>query len=260
MNNRTLTLSVLTLFALTFSASILNAEEEAKATDWFSFSFDSVWKSKWIAPNGIETHTEPVVHSSLTIGVPHGFYFNLWHSGSADEKFLDSENPWASELDYTVGWSGDLMGWLDVDLGVSYWDSGKMLKKDYGDFLYTYVNFSKTFNITPNQSITPFVNIGMYNLPMENWTGDGICLYVGARYDIALTEKLSLSITPTFIQDDGTIGADSGNLGSAEATFCYKITENLSVNLGVKAWTPLEHLDDNRRTQIVPFAGLSFKW
>jgi hypothetical protein len=259
MNHRT-TLSVLILIAVAFSSSVAMAEEETKAEDWFSFSFDSTWKSKWIAPNGIETTTEPVVHSSLTVGVPHGFYFNIWHSGSADEKFLDSENPWASELDYTVGWSGKLMNWLDVDVNVSYWDSGKMIKKDYGDFLVTSFNLSKTFALTPDQSITPFVNIKAFNRPIDNWTNAGVYALIGARHNIALTEKLDLTSTIMLIQDDGVIGFDNGSLGSAGAKLNYKVTDNISIHFGIDACTPLEHLDDGRRTQVVPSGGISITW
>lgn len=237
--------SILITIVLTLSIATFAAEEKSD----FSYSLSSTWFNKYVAPSGYNAHDEPVIQNSITVNYTSGTYLNIFHSGSANSRMFDRKNDEASEIDYTIGWFGRIWDSFYLNLGISYWDTGDLFD-DEGDTLLTYIKLSKSFNITKTQSLTPFTQLSIYT-PLEGWNGDGLCFYTGIQHDITLNDKLSISSTATWVYDDGALGADSGNIGSLGTGFSYKVNESLTLTPGIKIYTPLEHLNDSRETEIV---------
>jgi hypothetical protein len=57
---------------------------------------------------GINAHDKDVIQNSFTIAHKSGIYFNPWRSDAAGSHFLDNENAWATEVNYTLGWAGPI--------------------------------------------------------------------------------------------------------------------------------------------------------
>jgi len=175
---KTITITLITVLALTSTAT---------AKD-LSYTFDTNWLNKYIAPSGINAHNEDVVQSSFTIAHhKSGAYFNIWHSGSANHHFLDNENGWATETDYTLGWAND-----NIDIGISYWDLEKQFN-DKADMIFSYIGLNKTFEIGENESLSPFIKFANYTLTSGHSKDNGNAISAGIKHNIKTNETLTIA-------------------------------------------------------------------
>jgi hypothetical protein len=187
-----------------------------------------------------------------------GLYFNLWHSGELGRQFFDNENPWATEMDYTVGYATQLLG-LDADLGVSYYDCGRLFRKT-DDSVYSYLRLSKTYEIDKNQSLSPYIKFNVYNM-VQNVPGDGFILHTGICHNLKLADNLNLCSDIAAMYDDGAYGNDNGFVGKLGTCFNWQLTKGITLKApSVTLYTPLQSLKDERKTECVVGASMVFNF
>jgi hypothetical protein len=241
------------LITLISPTIVLSNEKSA-----WKFSATLQLESKYVGSAGGNFYDGPVFQQGLTVSHKSGFYLNVFHTGEASSEFLDNENGFASEMDYTLGWAGKFKG-LDLDTGVSYFDMGKTFDRS-SDAVSSFFKVSKSYALKGNQSIRPFIKIATYQaVNDEPW--QGFRLFTGIGHNWKIDEKLSLGSEISIIYDDGAFGNDSGFIGKLSTSLTYKLNSSCSVTFPrITIYSPLQSLSDKRETEIVIGGGLTINF
>lgn len=208
-----------------------------------------VGASGWVFTNHAGLETE------LTASLDNGIYADVWNFSNLEGDFNDGE---ANEIDFSIGWSGDIFG-LTLDGGVAYYNYA-ILDNAEGDSWCFYVGVAKQFDISDVQHLVPSIKFEGY-IPAKGDSseehGADVVLNLEHSWDV-LPELLTIYHTPGLFYDDGQFGGESGVLGSWEVGVNYFITENLTIDASWLISTPLAGMDDGRETETVLSAGLNY--
>lgn len=227
----------------------------ASAQENVSITLSSKIWTKYLGTNGFVYHEEPVIQTDLFISLPKGFYVDIWHSVGLDDNNLSSN--YGNELDYTLGWSGEIKGFL-FDTGISYFDIYKTFENSGEDIIQPYVVLSKEIPVS-NSVFSPYLKA---ELPFsaKNSNSKGIYLYAGINHLLELTEKLSVNHEMYFLHDNGAFGLNSGIIGGYNAGLSYNISNHVILEpILIKTTTPLFGAE-LRKTETVFGSGITFNF
>lgn len=237
---------------------VLVLTSQCFATDDFTYEFSTRWLDKYVTPDGLNIHDEPVIQSSFTISHKSGWYFNLWHSGEAGSHFLDKENDYATETDYGVGKVFQAWG-LDVDFSVTYWDLEEQFAGGGLDLFFTRLNLGKTFEIKQGQVLTPYFQVSNYLLT-SSIDGDGWDFRAGFYHDIDLDKNLKVSSEIAVIYNDGYLLGDHGFLEKVGTNLSWKLGKNMTLILpSATLYFSFQDFKD-RETELILGGGISYKF
>lgn len=222
-------------------ASVVSAE--------VSGSVSTKLLAEYVSPVGFVFYDKPIQQAELFVALPNGFYADLWVSMP-----LNGKNNFGKEVDYTLGWSGDLAGTgLRLNAGVSYYDCINLFSSK-GDVINPYAKLSKTVVIDDSQSITPFVKIEL-PFAVHNDFQIGSRAYLGASHSWKVTERASF-LTDVYVVRDG----NKGFVGSLTETVSWKIAKKITAGASFTVSQPISRFLDGRKTQVVPAVGLTFNF
>ncbi|MBZ9577712.1 hypothetical protein KJA13_01600 [Patescibacteria group bacterium] len=203
-------------------------------------------------------HDKPVIQTDLFASLPKGFYLGIWHSAGLDGTGLSSDN--GDEIDYIVGWSGKV-GKVNLDIGAYYFDLVDIFKSPHGDIIEPYFEISKGFDISDKHCLTPYVWFGFPYSAKGDEFGHGFYVRPGVKHAWQITPKLTLNQKANLFFDDGACGFDSGLFGEYRCSFSWQISKSTTIDLiSVKGITPFTSLSDNRKTEIVYGAGITYRF
>jgi len=253
---------ILATLAILLAAQCAFAEEREEQPP-LSFKLSTGAYSKYLLEAGNLAYDGPVVQTDLTLFFNKppikGAYFNVWWSAGFDDSNLNSN--YGDEVDYTVGWAGEVKGFT-LDIGVSLFEMYRIgsLK---GDIIHPYLEVGRPFHLSPQHTLTPFFKVtGVSFLPDEE--GDrpdgALRMFLGAKHLWSITPGFSISQRAYVLHDEGACGRDSGFIGRYFAGFEKSIAKGLSFNAGITVSSPITHLDDDRKTEVVYGGGLVFRF
>lgn len=219
----------------------------------------SVWSQYLANSGGMIFHNKPVIQSDLTISFDNpGIYLDLWNSTGLNGGGFSSD--YGDEFDITIGWvyifedSG-----ISVDVGVSRFDILPVGKISDDDITQPFITISREWQIAENHTIAPYARFEVLWADGGNPNGETY-IHFGTTYDIGLTEDLSLSQKFDICYDPGMFGFDSGFIGGYEVGLGLDL-DSMHIDLfQIRVATPLESLDDDRGTEVVFGAGVSFRF
>jgi hypothetical protein len=212
----------------------------------------SLAASKYLAfGSGGMLDKDPALQTLLLVTYPNGFNFSLWNS----TNFKKWNSTLGSEVDYSVGWSGEIGGGLSANIGVIYFDEPDVFTLGAGDIVYPQVTISRKFGESR-------VSIGVENytvMPHSGFKG-GNLYSIGASRNASLTENLSVGNSLTLVYDDGGFGYDNGLLLRGSLTLDWKLSDRMTLILPqINYYVPLT-THDNRGNDAVFFGGLAHRF
>lgn len=229
------------------------AAEESKLT--LSLS-TKIW-SKYLFINGAIFYDEPVAQTDLLVGLPKGFYFDLWWSVGLDDTNLSSN--FGDEVDYTLGWAGNI-GNFDVNLGVSYFDLFKLLDTGGdGDVLQPYIELGRTLKLGEKHELTPSLAF-QWHQPFKSSMSSGGYLIGGVRDQFQLNPRVSINSEVGLVYDTGAYNYDNGLVGFASLEASWQLTEKFAMQLPSIMVTEPISTSDERTTQVAFGLGFSINF
>lgn len=249
---------VMVLVMLSFSQQLFAAEiAEKTATDEkiFETNFSSKIFSKYVGDTGTVFYNHPVVQNDLTISHKSGMYFDLWVSTSLKNAGVSTN--YGNEIDYTIGWAGELSG-IGIDAGVSYWDIVTLFKMPEDDIIQPYLELNKKFNVIEGHVFTPSIRVE-YAIPARGNDASSKVLHIHSalKHGWEISKEVSLSQKVILTYDNGAYGADKALVGAYEFNPSYKVASWLALDGSAKVISPFTHVNDGRKTEWIFGAGLS---
>ncbi len=231
----------------------------AEAEKDLSLTISSKVYSKYLgSTTGSICHEDPVLQTDLFFTLPHGLYFDIWHSSGLDGTGLSSDG--GDEIDFTVGWTGEIekLQNIKLDLGISYFDCYDLFKMPSGDFILPYLNVSKEFPVLKDHCLEPFVFFQFPYSAKGNEYGNGFIVRSGMFHHWNITDSLAICQRVNLTFDDGAWGNDSGLLGEYRFDASWKITDRITLDvISVKVARPFSNFSDGRDgTEAVYGAGI----
>lgn len=254
MGNKNITFIPAILLAV-FLTSQANAEEPR-------FTLSSKWLSKYVGPQGTVWHKDPVIQTKFEVPLPEGFSYKIWHSAGTNDSSLSSDG--ADEIDHTLRWrKANWLGVpdLNVDMGITYFDTADLFDVPRGDIINPYLEVSKGFRISKNNRLAPYLKFSPYFPAKGNSPEKGLYVLGGFRHAWQINPKLALNHKLGAIYDDGVLAYDSGFIGEYRLDLSWKLSKTLTLNLpSLMVFTPLTSLSDDRKTEVVLGGGLKYSF
>lgn len=197
--------------------------------------------------NGVTIHDDPVVETDLTLAFPKGFQLGLVHYVGLNDADLSSD--FGDELDYTLGWSGKILG-TDVVAGASYFDIVELGYRTKGvtDVIRGYLGASRNYEITEGHKLGPTAKLES-RMRVEGHSDLGFALWVGAQHSWQISQSFSFSQKLRAIGDTGSIGFKDIVLGRYDAGFNYCFGKNVTWNIfSFTLTTPLTPAGNGQET------------
>jgi len=244
---------VVLLFGMTGNAFGTNGKQDISVT------VSSKVYSKYLGSHtGSICDDDPSLQNDLFVSLPKGFYLEIWHSVGLDGTGLSSD--YGDELDYIIGWKGEVKE-INLDLGAVYIDCVDLFKSPQGDLIIPYLEVNKEFDISENHRLTPYVCFEFPYSAKGDEFGHGLWTYFGTKHAWQITPKFAFSQKVNLFFDDGACGNDSGLLGQYRCDLSWQISKSTTIDLiSIKAITPFTSLSDNRKTEIVYGAGITYRF
>jgi len=237
----------------------------AQATDTVDIVIATQLLSKYVGNAGAVFHAGAVQQTEITATLKSGIYFDIWHSMAWRDHSSQNEDgeetmDYGNEIDWTIGWSGDLgESGFTIDAGVSYFDCANLWQTEF-DTINPYVTIGYSTELTAEQKLSTSVKVELPVVVGENFAGNhGTYITAGVEHTWQASEKLSLSHGPSLIIDDNPYEMDKGLIGRYQVSADYALTEKVSLNATVSASSPLTSMSD-RETEIVSGVGLKISF
>lgn len=232
-----------------------NAVAEQK--DKLNLSLSTKVWSKYLYTNSAIFHDEPVIQTDLLIGLPKGFYLDLWWSVGLDGTDMSSD--FGDEVDYTIGWAGSV-GKFDIDLGIAYFDLFELLDTGGdGDVLQPYIKLSKTLKLKKKHKLTPYAAF-QWQQPLKSSMSNGGYLIGGVSDLFQISPRVSVSSEVGMLYDTGAYNYDNGLVGFANFEASWQLTEKFSMQLPSIIVTKPISTSDERTTQVAFGLGFSINF
>jgi len=216
--------------------------------------------SQYLGSDGAIFHDKPVLQTDVFIQLPRGVYIDFWHSVGLDGTDMSSD--YGDEIDYTLGWSGTLKGFV-LDTGVSYFELVELLDIPQGDVIQPYIEVSKGFNTNKSQSLTPYFRVE-FPFPAKGSSPEkGILTYGGLRHTWQGSPMLTMNQEVYVLRDDGAFGFDSAVVGQYHIRLSWNYFKRINIDfLSLDVSTPLTSVSDadGRKTEVVVGGGLTFNF
>lgn len=248
---RTFVLLMAAIMAFTTTATY--SEDIPVDDPAFSVEVSANYWSKYIF-DGVVYSEDPVIQTDLFIGLPRGFYLDVWWSVGLDDSSLSSN--FADELDYTIGWSGEIRDNLVIDTCVTYFDFVEI--GTYSEeMVQVSAELSSDFELGEH-TLTPFIEYE--HIFTVNWSEEGgPQVNLGLRHSWSPVDKFDVSQQMQIIYDSGVTGFDAGFIGEYIAALNWQATEKMSVTIiQFQVSGPLESLSDSREGEVAIGCGLGY--
>lgn len=202
--------------------------------------------NRYLGGNGGVFHPDPVAQYDLFVDFRGPCYADLWISTGLDDDDFSSNV--GDEIDYNVGCTGSYRG-FSLDAGVLYVDAHRLGQGPNGDVVDFYVAMSRSWGEW-NLTLKP-----EFYLPGGSSLEGGWLVHLKANREWGLSDRLSLSITPEIVVDDGAFGFAPGWFGLVELGLNTRVTDRVLLRPMVKLSTPITNVNDGRDSEWA--AGLS---
>lgn len=225
----------------------------------FEINLSTKVLNQYVGDTGVVVYNRPVSQNDLTIThIPSGIYLDIWQSISLNHSGRSTN--FGNEIDYTLGWSGDIAG-IGIDTGVAYLDLITLFKMTEGDVVQPYIELNKKLDIAERHTLTPYVRVE-YGIPAKGNAKEfkGLYVYTGLKHGCQVSKNISISQKAAIIYDDGAYAADRAWVGTYEIAPSYRITDWLSFDLTGKIIGPFTNVNDGRKTQFIGGGGFSVNY
>ena len=230
----------------------------------------TVLVSQYVILSGMLNYNKPVIQSDVLITHKSGLYLDVWNSsqvknrsaapmyddnGNYIGKELASEANPGNEIDYTLGWGGDIGKGFSFDGGIAYCDLLKLGKPGASeDGIYNYVKVSR--EVIAGYSV---------QVMMERFSVIKGSLYSnGNLYSLGLTRSdvsgdISIDSSLEVTHDTGVYSAKNGEVLRGRLGLTMKVMEKLNVVFQLNYYSPLM-VRDGFSSKIVSSSGLTYQF
>jgi len=215
-----------------------------------SVSVSSGVANQYIAfGNGGILYGKAVCQSDIFVSFENGIYIDLWNSKSLEGNWGESLG---DELDYGIGWSGQIGQGFGLNIGLTYFDEPMAMTFGPGDVWFSHVKVShslggvKVFGQYENHTTVAGTSYEGGNL----WS-------LGVSKSQGYHDFITVDVSGTLTYDDGAYGNDSGLLAKSSLGCSWKVSDHLTVVLPqLNLYVPWA-VNDSRETEIVVYGGVS---
>ncbi len=204
--------------------------------------------------SGAVLSKDPALQTDALITFKNGLYADFWISRSLVGKWDDGSL--GNEVDYGVGWKGNLVTNLSVNLGVTYFDEPRAFKLGAGDIIYGHAFLTRDFKYLS-------LSLGYENyttMPNSGFEGGHLVSFGAGTYKLICHEKIGLRASAAIVYDTGTLGTDAGFLFRGSDGLDWNISKIFTFNVvGINWYIPLTPRDD-RVINAVFYTGITFKF
>lgn len=180
-----------------------------------------VW-SQYLNDNGAILHDKSVLHNDMTVLTPYGLYVDIFSSFGLESA--DLCNNYGDELDYILGWAGEVYG-FGVDTSLIYFDlfeTCNIPSKD--DFIEWTIKLSRDFAVSDAHKITPYIGTKTLFAADKEGADGGVYLYGGAKHTWTISKMWAMVHDLYILHDSGAIGFARGVIGQ----YCLRV--NLAIS------------------------------
>lgn len=216
---------LLIMVAYFVSPNNTNAQD---STTIFSLNGQSVVRSKYVGPDGLQFYGDPVLQSNITLNHKSGLFFDLWYSTGFNSQF---SNDWDDEIDYTLGWSGKVYK-FGLNSSLSYFDNFKNFNFTYNDVVKGNIHLSYPRQIKPWLKVMPYLDYIFYIIPNQKtpFNGGNLCS-IGLDNEIAITEKIKTTPLIQFTWDDGAFETKPGTMLKLSSNLNWTLSKHFVWNI-----------------------------
>lgn len=249
--------SVLACFTVAVKQVSAQEKDDSGATSQgktLHLDFSTITWPKYLGSNGGVFHPAPVQQTSLSFPLPKGFYAAVWNSVPLGDRHASPN--FGYELDFSAGWNGKVK-WLKLSGDVTY-VGVTPLRRIRGDVLQISGRAGHEFALTKRQSVEPFVWVRGVLPVRGSAPRHGVFLHGGLHYHLTATRRLDIDSGAEVVHDTGAFGFQPGYFGRANLNGTLKLGRGWSLKSILQFSTPLTHVSDGRRTQLVLGGGLAY--
>lgn len=220
---------------------------------WPEISIRSMFGTQFLDPGtGYVIYDKPVVQSDIEINLPLGFRVSVLNSKSLNGGWGETLG---DEMDYTIGWQGQIVKNFDLDVSVTFLDELHLFQIGEDDIFYSKLHLSYTHNQWKFSGI--WENYSTYS--SGHLTG-GDLLGIGIAKEFILVDKWLILETETAslfntgaLHREGFFQRGIINLG-------WEIAKGLIVIAPrVDFYVPFEN-NHHQKNDAVIFVGLKYQF
>lgn len=243
-----------TLFLALTATVLCSIPVVAEENQWPSVTASSMVTSKYLGfGTGNVLSKDPAVQSDLFISWKNGLYLDLWNSRGLKGTWNDSSL--GNEVDYKIGWKGQVAEKLTLNVAVTYFDEPSVGTFGAGDILYTYAYLTKEFK---HLSVTAGYE-NFTTMPESGFHGGNLFNLGVSKSQSLCKDRLNLQASAALVYDTGTLGSHEGLIARGNVAANWNITKRLTFNvIGVNWYAPIT-AHDKRTADTVLYSGLTFK-
>jgi hypothetical protein len=231
-------------------------------TDGFApqvWSISTAFRSQYVFSNGALAYDKFVAQPNLFVKLQNGFTMDVWSSIPVDTS--DIGDNFGTELDFTVGWSGEVYG-FNLNLNANYYDMYRVFRADESDMWVPTFETSYDFALTPEITVSPYFKLEV------NFTTNGATVgetfeRLGTRVSWKMNDLVTLAGDTYALYDPGILGGDVAWIGSAEASVLWDVGGGVIVEFPyVRVISPFDSTKgtDDRGTEIIYGAGMTLNF
>ncbi len=246
---KTSTLSVITVTLL-----LLGAHIQAEESVWPSVTVSSLVANQYLGfGTGNSLSKDPALQTDLLFSFKNGLYVDLWNSRSLNGSWNDGNL--GNEVDYGVGWKGDIAPHLNLNVGITYFDEPKALTFGAGDIIYPHIFLTRDFKWL--SVIAGYENYT--TMPGSGFKGGNLFSLGISKYQLFCKDRIAVHASVAGVYDMGTLGSSEGFILRGNVGSDWNMTKRLTFNvLGVNWYTPIT-AHDRRVTDAVVYSGLTLR-
>lgn len=241
MKNRTLTI------ILTITLLVLGCKTHAEENMWPSVTISSLVADKYRGfGTGNLLSKDPVIQSDVFILFKNGFYVDFWFSRSLKGSWNDGSL--GNEIDYHIGWKGNLTTNLSLNIGISYCDQPEAFTFGAGDSTWTHAFLTKDFK---HLSVTAgFENFT--TMPESGFQGGNLFSLGVSKYQSICKGKIGLRASAADVYDTGTLGSGEGIILRGSTGADWNVSKRLTLNvIGCNWYIPVTPHDKRKADTVI---------
>jgi hypothetical protein len=239
----------------------------------FNFDLSSRWNSSYVGSFDKLCTKNPVVQTDLMIqmkikDVPGKFYFDVWNS--VDSVGSMNSSP-GDELDFTLGWKGEVYKGINLNLWVTYLDFVPIGDMPTGkDQVRFFVEVDRKWDFETKSlfgdekttsSIDPFIRFevswGLQGYKVKS----GLRVYPGVKTNWEFAPSWSVFNKFNFVLDNGACGLDRGVFVDEKVGISWKICKGITIEpISFRVIKPLTAVDDGRKANTIVGTGIVFSF